>query len=104
MNIILILAASSLGKVLPNSNIFSNSEGDFNDDDKHKKDFDKKVLIIPFENSFNNSLGMLPEYKVLEIEKSYFEDDEQNNKTYEGIKKKEKPLHSVSHEGSIGKN
>lgn len=47
---------------------------------------------------------MLPEYKVLEIEKSYFEDDEQNNKPYEGIKKKEKPLHSVSHEGSIGKN
>lgn len=47
---------------------------------------------------------MLPEYKVLEIEKSnYDEEDEQNNKSYEVVKKKEKPLHSVSHEGSIGK-
>jgi hypothetical protein len=47
----------------------------------------------------------LPEYKVLELEKSNSqENDEQNNKSYEVTKKKEKPLHSVSHEGSIGKN
>jgi len=48
---------------------------------------------------------LLPEHKVLEIEKSNLEEDgEQNNKLYEIVKKKEKPLHSVSHEGSIGKN
>lgn len=99
-----VLAASSLGKVLPNTNIFSNSE-DFNDDDKFKKDFDQKVLIVPFENTFNSGIGLLPEHKVLEIEKSNLEEDgEQNNQLYEIVKKKEKPLHSVSHEGSIGKN
>jgi len=48
---------------------------------------------------------LLPEHKVLEIEKSNLEENgEQNNKLYEIVKKKEKPLHSVSHEGSIGKN
>lgn len=102
-----ILAASSLGKVLPNTNIlnFSNSEGFNDDDDKFKKDFDQKVLIVPFENTYNSGIGLLPEHKVLEIEKSNLgEDGEQNNKLYEIIKKKEKPLHSVSHEGSIGKN
>ncbi|XP_022162230.1 GTPase-activating protein and VPS9 domain-containing protein 1 [Myzus persicae] len=97
-------AASSLGKVLPNTNIlnFSNSEGLNDDDDKFKKDFDQKVLIVPFENTFNSGIGLLPEHKVLEIEKSNLEEDgEQNNKLYEIVKKKEKPLHSVSHEGSI---
>ncbi|VVC30572.1 Hypothetical protein CINCED_3A019626 [Cinara cedri] len=91
-------AASSLGKVLPNTNIlnFSNTDGDINDDDKFKK-----VLIIPFENTFNSAIGLLPEHKVLEIEKSNSEDDVSNDKPYEVVKKKEKPLHSVSHEGSI---
>lgn len=95
-----ILAASSFGKVLPNTNIlnFSNTEGEYNDDKFIK------VLIIPFENTFNSAIGLLPEHKVLEIEKSNFEEDEQNGKPYEVVKKKEKPLHSVSHEGSIGKN
>lgn len=95
-----VIAASSLGKVLPNTHIlnFSNTDGDFNDDDKLKK-----VLIIPFENTFNSAIGLLPEHKVLEIEKSNSEEDELNNKPYE-VKKKEKPLHSVSHEGSIGKH
>lgn len=96
-----VLAASSLGKVLPNTNIlnFSNTDGDVNDDDKFKK-----VLIIPFENTFNSAIGLLPEHKVLEIEKSNSEEDDPNNKPYEVVKKKEKPLHSVSHEGSMGKN
>ncbi|XP_050420096.1 GTPase-activating protein and VPS9 domain-containing protein 1 isoform X2 [Adelges cooleyi] len=91
-------AASSLGKVLPNSNIlnFSNAEGDVNDEEKSKK-----VLIIPFESSFNATIGMLPEHKVLENEKTNSEVDDEQNKSYESTKKKEKPLHSVSHEGSI---
>lgn len=96
-----VLAASSLGKVLPNTNIlnFSNTEVDFND-----VIIIKKVLIIPFENTCNSAIGLLPEHKVLEIEKLNSEEDEQNGKSYEVVKKKEKPLHSVSHEGSIGKN
>lgn len=78
---------------------FSNTE-DFNDDVKLKK-----VLTIPFENTYNSAIGLLPEHKVLELEKSNFdEDDDRIVKPYEVIKKKEKPLHSVSHEGSIGKN
>jgi len=76
---------------------FSNTDGDFNDDKF------KKVLIIPFENTYS-AIGLLPEHKVLEMEKLNCEEDEQNSKMYEVIKKKEKPLHSVSHEGSIGKN
>lgn len=77
---------------------FSNVE-DFSDDVKLKK-----VLIVPFENTFNSAIGLLPEHKVLELEKSNFdEDDDRIVKPYEVIKKKEKPLHSVSHEGSIGK-
>lgn len=101
-----VSAVSSLGKVLPNTNIlhFSNSDGDFSDDEKLKKDFVKKVLIIPFENNFNSTIGLLPEHKVLTIEKlNSDEDDDENNKSYD-MKKKEKPLHSVSHEGSIGKH
>lgn len=78
---------------------FSNVE-DFSDDVKLKK-----VLIVPFENTFNSAIGLLPEHKVLELEKSNFdEDDDRIVKPYEVIKKKEKPLHSVSHEGSIGKS
>lgn len=49
------------------------------------------------------AIGLLPEHKVLEIEKSNCEENDQNIKSYEIVKKKEKPLHSVSHEGSIGK-
>lgn len=96
----IFLAASSLGKVLPNTNLlnFSNSE-DFTEDEKFKK-----VLIIPFENTVNLAIGLLPEHKVLEIEKSNSEENDQNIKSYEIVKKKEKPLHSVSHEGSIGKS
>lgn len=94
-------AASSFGKVLPNTNIlnFSNAEGDLSGEEKIKK-----VLIIPFENTFNLAIGLLPEHRVLEIEKLNSEENDQNNKSYETVKKKEKPLHSVSHEGSIGKN
>ncbi|XP_050544818.1 GTPase-activating protein and VPS9 domain-containing protein 1 [Daktulosphaira vitifoliae] len=90
-------AASSIGKVLPNTSIlnFSNFE-DFNDEEKIKK-----VLIIPFENSIKQTIGMLPEYKVLELVKNNSEEDDEQNKHYENTKKKEKPLHSVSHEGSI---
>lgn len=76
---------------------FSNNDGDFCDEKI------KKVLIIPFENTYS-AIGLLPEYKVLEMEKSNCVEDEQNSKIYEVIKKKEKPLHSVSHEGSIGKS
>lgn len=101
LNKLSILAASSLGKVLPNTNILNFSAGEnLNEEDKFKK-----VLIVPFENSFNSSIGLLPEHKVLEIEKLNSEEEgDQNNKPYETTKKKEKPLHSVSHEGSIGKN
>lgn len=97
-NYLLLLAASSIGKVLPNASIlnFSNFE-DFIDEDKMKK-----VLIIPFENSIKQTIGMLPEYKVLEQEKNNSEEDDEQNKLFENTKKKEKPLHSVSHEGSIG--
>lgn len=77
---------------------FSNTE-DFSGEEKIKK-----VLIIPFENTFNLAIGLLPEHRVLEIEKLNSEENNQNNKSYEIVKKKEKPLHSVSHEGSIGKN
>lgn len=50
------------------------------------------------------AIGLLPEHKVLEIEKLNLKDDDLNNKSYEIVKKKEKPLHSVSHEGSLGKD
>lgn len=85
---------------MPNTNLlnFSNSE-EFTENEKFKK-----VLIIPFENTFNLAIGLLPEHRVLEIEKSNSEENDQNIKSYEIVKKKEKPLHSVSHEGSIGKS